>query len=766
MAYKVVYTKHFNGNLRNVIKDNKKAAQATRAAMTEAGTDGQISLPRTKHGESRLPNIEKYDLPDAYRLIVQLIDGINKTRAFLFVGSHADAEHWLDVHKNYKWVQDKKDGTLQFTLATVSGDKRHVPSDRLNLDLPEDSINKPILGVLSDKDWEQIGIDEEGRNVILKIRGTDFERDAEGILEKLDASFGYGKCTILFDLMHLAHSQEWEEFKQRLAVLHGGSCILNEYMAAEALTSIESNDSIITFDDKNLLDDFLSMNNLADWMLFLHPEQKIVCERDFRGPARLKGVSGSGKTSVLVHRARRLAKKYAQPVLLLTLTESMRKLLERLADDLCGAERSLIETKTMGMLVKENYASINNETVFNIHMISNEQQYEIAREVHNEIINHELWNESEFCKIDSIKMFNFIQDEISYVRGRLKDTELDTYLDTKLFQRTGRGSPLDKNERMIMYSCICQYIEKLNKKSVHDHESISSYVAKHLIDKNILNTKYRCILADEVQDLSEIDIFLIGKLKSLSGECFSEIENGLFLAGDSAQSIYKRGFSLRRVGIDIVGRGFTLNKNYRNTFEILSAAFGLIKEYEFPDIGEDSKARPFMPIFAARHGAKPLLIRCETLSAEASIVADDIASLLAMGQIPGQICIIGPSSKVRDEITKALTSRRIPHIELRNDVDYEGDYVKISTIESAKGHEFSAVYIMGLVEGVLPLANLTDEDIAKDASRFYVGMTRAREKLIITYNQNSAASRFLHTIQANCEEAFTRNGILRKVSDY
>ena len=337
-----MYTKSFNGNLRTVIKDNRKAGQATRAAMTEAGTEGKITLPRTKHGESRLPNIEKYDLNDAYRLVVQLVDGIKKTRAFLFVGNHDDAEHWLDSHKNYKWIHDKNDGTLQFTLATMKEDERHIPSDRLNLDLPEEAMNTPILSILDDCDWKKIGITEKNRDVALKVTGEDFERDADGILEKLDSTFGYDKATILFDLMYLAHSQEWEEFKQRRAILHEESCVLSEEEVAKVFSDAESNDSIITFDDKNLLNDFLSMDNLADWMLFLHPEQKIICEKDFRGPARLKGVSGSGKTSVLVHRARRLAKKYNQPILLLTLTESMRKLLDRLADDLCGVERSFI----------------------------------------------------------------------------------------------------------------------------------------------------------------------------------------------------------------------------------------------------------------------------------------------------------------------------------------------------------------------------------------------------------------------------------------
>lgn len=761
MAYKILFTKSFNSNLRSVLKDNKKAAQAARAAMTEACTEGCIvSLPRTKNGESRIPNVEKFDLPEAYRLVVQLVDGAKKTRAFLFIGSHDDAEHWLETHKNYKWVRDKKDGVLEFIQVTVREDERYVPADRLNLEVAEELNDNPLLENLSDIDWEKLSIDSTGKDYALSISGSKFEQNADDILKRLDEILGYEKCTIIFDLMWHAHSQEWEEFKQRLKVLHQQAQTLDSE-AMESLSDIESTDSVITFDDNDLLQNFFLMNTFADWMLFLHPDQKTVVERDFRGPARLRGVSGSGKTSVLVHRARKLAKKYNQPILLVTLTESMRKLLERLADDLCGIERSLIETKTMGMLAKDNYAAFCNGIT--PVMATGDQQLEIVKEIASSLSKHPFWQDSIFKTTNYSIMFKFLQDEISYVRGRLSEASLNKYTDPKAFQRSGRGTPLDNAERKIMFDAITNYIQELHALSLYDHEGLVSYVTESLITNEKTNGKYRCVLADEVQDLSELDILLIGSLKTPSGEKVSDVENGLFLAGDGAQSIYKRGFSLRRIGINIVGRSFNLKKNYRNTYEILNAAFGLIKEYEFSDVGDDAKTRPFIPDFAARHGMKPLIIRCETIAEEAAMVASDIASLLEMGQIPGQICVIGTSVKVREEVTLQLQNRNIPFAELKHDVDYEGNHIKISTIESAKGHEFSTVYIMGLVEGLLPLSSPIDEDVTKDASRLYVAMTRAREKLTMSYSSNMEVSRFLRVIQPDCREAFIRNGELRRV---
>ncbi|WP_214516314.1 hypothetical protein, partial [Aliivibrio fischeri] len=87
-------TKALNKCFRDLKKCGKKGKDAitkTRAAQSEAATEGEIqSLKRTNHGESRLTNAEKYDLGNGYRLVVQLVDGVSKTRAFIFAGSHDD----------------------------------------------------------------------------------------------------------------------------------------------------------------------------------------------------------------------------------------------------------------------------------------------------------------------------------------------------------------------------------------------------------------------------------------------------------------------------------------------------------------------------------------------------------------------------------------------------------------------------------------------------------------------------------------------------
>jgi DNA helicase-2/ATP-dependent DNA helicase PcrA len=80
-------------------------------------------------------------------------------------------------------------------------------------------------------------------------------------------------------------------------------------------------------------------------------------------------------------------------------------------------------------------------------------------------------------------------------------------------------------------------------------------------------------------------------------------------------------------------------------------------------------------------------------------------------------------------------------IALVSDVDgFEAGVAKVSmmTLHSAKGLEFPAVFIAGLEENLLPhsraLSEAEDTDLAVEEERrlFYVGMTRAQERLILT----------------------------------
>ncbi len=84
--------------------------------------------------------------------------------------------------------------------------------------------------------------------------------------------------------------------------------------------------------------------------------------------------------------------------------------------------------------------------------------------------------------------------------------------------------------------------------------------------------------------------------------------------------------------------------------------------------------------------------------------------------------------------------------------------VTLMSLHSAKGREWPLVFLIGLEEGVLPSWQATDDDAIEEARRcFYVGMTRAKRQLVITWSAHAlerprVASRFLSSLPEDVVE--------------
>lgn len=97
---------------------------------------------------------------------------------------------------------------------------------------------------------------------------------------------------------------------------------------------------------------------------------------------------------------------------------------------------------------------------------------------------------------------------------------------------------------------------------------------------------------------------------------------------------------------------------------------------------------------------------------------------------------------------------------LRSDLDSlagQSQAVTLMTVHAAKGLEFAVVFVAGMEEGIFPhVAHVEDEDGIEEERRLaYVAITRARERLYLTYadtrrtygsTQSNAPSRFVREI--------------------
>ncbi len=79
--------------------------------------------------------------------------------------------------------------------------------------------------------------------------------------------------------------------------------------------------------------------------------------------------------------------------------------------------------------------------------------------------------------------------------------------------------------------------------------------------------------------------------------------------------------------------------------------------------------------------------------------------------------------------------------------DPAADAVTLMTLHNAKGLEFPVVFIAGLEDGLFPLGRAYDDPDALEEERrlFYVGLTRARDKVYLTYaRRRRRAGEYLH----------------------
>ena len=133
----------------------------------------------------------------------------------------------------------------------------------------------------------------------------------------------------------------------------------------------------------------------------------------------------------------------------------------------------------------------------------------------------------------------------------------------------------------------------------------------------------------------------------------------------------------------------------------------------------------------------------------AAAIVDEIG-VFRLYKEDGSIEALSRAENVRElltaiaEFTKSQPEARLAdfleHVSLTTDIDTWNDRanaVTLMTLHSAKGLEFPVVFITGLEEGLFPVSrSLDDRDALEEERRlFYVGATRAKEKLYLSWAQ-------------------------------
>lgn len=256
--------------------------------------------------------------------------------------------------------------------------------------------------------------------------------------------------------------------------------------------------------------------------------------------------------------------------------------------------------------------------------------------------------------------------------------------------------------------------------------------------------QYGALLIDEGHDFEPEWLALVSQMVDPQ-------TNSLLLLYDDAQSIYQRKtmrFSLASVGIQAPGRTTILRLNYRNSREILQFAYDFARDWFTQG---DADIPLVEPEAAGHNGEAPALRRFLGLREEVSFCLRCVQHWHNNGVAWRDMGLLYPGGGAGTQMAKALQQAGVPFFWLAtssNKKQYRPDEDRISLmpIPSSKGLEFERVVVLDstFIPRGRQAAGVT---LDEEARKLYVGLTRARSHLLVTYHRDNALSMALQRQQ-------------------
>ncbi|MFN7917868.1 MAG: UvrD-helicase domain-containing protein [Vicinamibacterales bacterium] len=738
----------FNDALARMSRSGGVPQQAARkvreiVGVLSLGGEADESVARlTKHGENRIRHCFKYDLPGHHRLIVTHHADV---LALLFVGSHSECDRWLDENRGLTVIVDRQ--TRRLTLVSEVTTVESVPRRQLNLEVPPD---QPLLASLPKAYLDRLPVSPSLMMRLLSLRATASDEDVESCAAA--ASDGDAQMLLLSVLLALrdGHAEGAMALLDKAAGA-AATASDNPEVFREALGAEVNSDAVVNLRELSEIEieHLFTRASFRQWLTFLHPDQKRLVTSNFPGPAALSGVSGSGKTSVLVHRAKYLAGIYsADRILVVTLNAALASLIQSLLEELCPpATASRIDAWSIAelcgrivrffdasqhLLTEDHRSGEDLEDCWD-DSYAKDEQFQTLEPIVRSLKNT--------YGVDPIR---YIRDEFIWARSGLRATDIATsalasrvaYEDPEQTPREGRSIPFSVDWRKRMLAALAHYEEHLSVGGFVDAAGLS-LEAHRFIDALACEPhpfRYRAVLVDEVQDLGNVELEIVRSLAP-------SLENGLLLSGDSNQQVFPKSHNLATAGVRIqpTERRY-LRKNYRNTKEILEAGLALLSAYGRTDLLSESEARGLSPELSVRSGPKPLVVAAASDAEERQFIVSFVAQQLEL-KPDAPICIV--VSGLRDDSPKLLVRERerLASMGLETRLlSGEGVLltggVYLAAMETIKGFEFSVVVIARCSRAIIPDPETPTEERWREARRLYVAMTRGRDEVIFTHSGN------------------------------
>jgi superfamily I DNA/RNA helicase len=438
-------------------------------------------------------------------------------------------------------------------------------------------------------------------------------------------------------------------------------------------------------------------------------QREVVC-LPATGQHVVLGTAGSGKTTMAIARARYLTNNLlpeAGRTLVVTYNKALANYINSFTDEIPKE----VDVRHYHLFARGYLNS--RGRMSGSSLISTQQRANIIGRAVSEIA-HEENSENAFFR----RPLKFFLDEIQWLNGR-NIASVEQYHSVV---RTGRASAqMNRVLRPIMWKILERYRELRHQSGkLYDFDDIAAAVSA-AFDEDGTTRMYRHVIIDEGQDLS------LEMIRSLTKAI--PPDGSVTFFGDVAQRIYGhgRGMSWREAGLP-TRQVWRFEQNYRNTRNIAKLAIAVSKMPYFaasPDI--------IAPIVSAADGPKPALVSFADPEAERKLVA----SLVEQSYRTQSVAVLlRTHEKIRD-IRPFLPPSAVL-LKEENGGWAAGHGAYYGTYHGAKGLEFDVVIMPFLSSENIPdLSDVEVDEVAEicadDTGLLYVGVTRAKSSLVLTY---------------------------------
>jgi hypothetical protein len=422
----------------------------------------------------------------------------------------------------------------------------------------------------------------------------------------------------------------------------------------------------------------------------------------------INGVAGSGKSLILIYRARLLRQLYPDKRILgLTHNRPLLHDLESRYRLLCPDTKP-VEWKNFNQWCKSLWPK------------GERWRDPVGQDV-RERIAARTWHA---LLSDTAVSERMLLDEIDWIKDRL----IFSLSDYVVADRVGRRFALSEGQRQRVYAAFRAYQGELKGRDQVDWGDVPRFIWRWVQAGRIRLPHYDAVLVDEGQFFAPIWFELIKRaVRPGTGH--------LFLVADPTQGFLRRRQSWLASGLDVRGRVHHLRKSYRTTREIMDFAT-LLYRARLPDDDEDIVPPDLMDM---PHGTVPTIIPLTSEQDEITRVANEVEQLVGQGIPRRQILVIHTDWKGVERLIERLAKKLGAGAAVDPKKASSGDAVRVCTLNAVTGLESPIVFLAGVralfeQEQSVRLSDEERADLVRDNTRkLYMAITRAGQRLMLTY---------------------------------